>query len=74
MAYQIISQNPSEDGNTIITVVKFDFINKNVTIPHFKPEDQDAIELGISNREITEKKKLGLLPPDVIPEVTPIVE
>lgn len=67
----------SEDGNTITTTVKFDCLEKPIKVPHFIPnmdpsDIEDYITLGLNNRDITEQKKLGLLPPD--PEPEPIIE
>jgi hypothetical protein len=32
-----------------------------VDIAHFNPQSNDDIELGISNRAVTEQRKLGLI-------------
>lgn len=55
--------------DTLTTLVQYDFMETPVCIAHFRPQSEDDILLGINNREITEKKKLGLLPPDPEPEI-----
>lgn len=71
MAYTEIARTQMND-DTVVTQVQFDFMERAIWIAHFKPQSEDDILLGISNREITEKKRLGLLPPDPAPE--PFVE
>lgn len=49
----------TRDEDTVWTLVQFDF-GVTCDIPHFMPPDEDYIQLSISNREITEKRKLGI--------------
>ena len=49
------------EEKTIWTTVVFTFDNgdtKEVEIPHFNPKDEEEIQLGISNRFITEQRAL----------------
>lgn len=52
------------EEKTVVTVVEFIFniegveIKKQFTIPHFMPESQDDITLGIENRFISEEREL----------------
>lgn len=56
-----------DEGITVInkivtTTVEF-YINDDIVIveiPHFNPQSDDDIIIGITNREITERKKLGV--------------
>lgn len=56
-----------EEGITIInkivtTTVEY-FINDDIVIvdiPHFNPQSNEDITIGISNREVSERKKLGV--------------
>lgn len=73
MAYTEISRTEMSN-ETVVTQVKFDFMDRAIWIPHFRPQSEDDILLGISNREITEKKRLGLLPPDPTPEPVVLTE
>lgn len=59
--------NPILDGNivTIInklvtTTVEYDLDGEIIIVDvnHFNPQSQDDIELGIQNREVTERRKL----------------
>jgi len=61
MKYKILSS--SLEGTTITTKVEYDFdgIKLTVDVPHFMPENQAAIEQGIINRAITEKKNLDAI-------------
>jgi hypothetical protein len=48
---------------TVNTKVEYDFLGYGkhiVDISHFNPQSNADIELGISNRAVTEKRKLGL--------------
>jgi len=48
---------------TVKTKVEYDFPGHGkhlVDISHFNPQSNDDIELGISNRAVTEQRKLGL--------------
>lgn len=80
MPWTEISREVSEDGNTITTLAKFDCLEEPIEVSHFIAnldplEIEDYIALGLNNRDITEQKRLGLLPPDVIPPVEePVVE
>lgn len=71
MAFTEISRTQLNE-DILTTLVQYDFMESLVCITHFRPQSEDDIILGINNREITEKKKLGLLPPD--PEPEPIIE
>ena len=55
MAYKILDQH---DEITVRTLVKYDDIEEPILIPHFCPKDQKEIELGISNRHISELRAL----------------
>jgi hypothetical protein len=49
---------------TVKTKVEYDFSGyglHTVDIAHFNPQSNDDIELGISNRAVTEQRKLGLI-------------
>ena len=49
---------------TVKTKVEYDFSGYGkhvVEIAHFNPHSESDVELGISNRAITEQKKLGLV-------------
>lgn len=74
MAWVEISREVSEDGETITTLVQYDFLNQPILVSHFvlniNPSNvEQYIQLGLGNREITEKIKVGLLPPPPIPEI-----
>ena len=57
----------TEDGidmpetKTVFTTVLFDFMDEEIEIPHFNPQSEKDIELGISNRYISEKRAYDLL-------------
>jgi hypothetical protein len=57
MAYEILDKQTSV-MTTVWTLVKFDFLEEAINIPHVNPESEDDIILGIENREISEKNKL----------------
>ena len=44
------------ETKTIFTTCKFDFMDKPIEIAHFNPQSEKDIELGISNRYISEKR------------------
>lgn len=48
---------------TIFTTIEYDFDGTIVVVevPHFMPQDETYITLGIENRAITEQRKLGLI-------------
>lgn len=56
-----------DEGITVInkivtTTVEF-YINDDIVIvdiPHFNPQSDDDITIGITNREVSERKKLGV--------------
>ena len=56
-----------DEGITVInkivtTTVEF-YINDEIVIveiPHFNPQSDDDITIGITNREVSERKKLGV--------------
>lgn len=73
MAYTEITRTQMNE-DTLVTQVQFDFMDRAIWIPHFRPQSEDDILLGISNREITEKKRLGLLPADPTPEPVVLTE
>ena len=49
------------ETKTIFTNVQFDFMNEPIEIAHFMPQSEKDIELGISNRYISEKRAYDLL-------------
>ena len=51
----------SREEKTVMTLVEYDFNGTVVTvnIPHFMPQSEDDIILGITNREVTEFEKLS---------------
>lgn len=72
MAWSEINREVSEDGETITTLVQYDFLSEPINVAHFVlniSNIESHIQMGLNNREISEKKKLGLLPPDPIPEI-----
>lgn len=49
--------------NKIVTTKVEYYINYNIVIveiPHFNPQSDEDITIGISNREVSERKKLGV--------------
>ena len=49
--------------NKIVTTTVEYYINYNIVIveiPHFNPQSDEDITIGISNREVSERKKLGV--------------
>ncbi|HLC78037.1 MAG TPA: hypothetical protein VJH92_02845, partial [Candidatus Nanoarchaeia archaeon] len=44
------------ETKTVFTVVQFDFLDEPIEIAHFNPQSEKDIELGISNRYISEKR------------------
>ena len=59
MAYTILSTETNV-LTTVFTLVKFDFLDEPINIAHTNPADDADIELGISNREVSERNKLGI--------------
>jgi len=57
MAYTILSTETNV-LTTIFTLVKFDFLDEPINIAHTNPTGDEDIQAGISNREITERRKL----------------
>jgi len=57
MAYEILDIQ-TNTLVTVFTLVKFDFLDEPINIPHINPTGDEDIQKGISNREITEKRKL----------------
>ena len=57
MAYEILDTQ-TNTLVTVFTLVKFDFLDEPINIPHINPTGDEDIQIGISNREITEKRKL----------------
>jgi hypothetical protein len=45
----------------VFTTVKFDFMEDEIEIAHFNPQSEKDIAQGISNRSISEQRKLGLI-------------
>lgn len=65
-AYDTNGDETPGQGQTITnrlvkTLVEFDIAGEvfQLEIPHFNPQSEDDIILGIQNREITERRKLG---------------
>lgn len=56
MAYEILERR---DSITTYTLVKYDFLDEPVLIPHFQPQSEADIILGIENRQVTELEKLN---------------
>lgn len=49
--------------NKIVTTTVEYYINDDIVIvdiPHFNPQSNEDIAIGISNREVSERKKLGV--------------
>ena len=61
MTYKIIEVTQFEE--TIFTLVEYNFDGTIivVNIPHFMPNNNDEIELGITNRALSEKRKLDAI-------------
>ena len=57
MAYEILDKQTSVI-TTVWTLVKFDFLEEAINIPHVNPKSEEDIILGIENREISERNKL----------------
>jgi hypothetical protein len=57
MAYEILDKQTSVI-TTVWTMVKFDFLEEAINIPHVNPTNEEDIILGIENREISERNKL----------------
>lgn len=58
----MIEEIARREEKTVWTTVVFTFSDnstKEVEIPHFNPKDEEEIQLGISNRFITEQRALG---------------
>jgi hypothetical protein len=50
-------------ANKIVTTTVEYYINYNIVIveiPHFNPQSDEDITIGITNREVSERKKLGV--------------
>ena len=56
MSYKILDTQTSI-LTTVWTLVKFDFLEKPINIPHTNPTGDEDIQLGILNRETSERKK-----------------
>jgi hypothetical protein len=58
---EIIGQEISIINKIVKTLVEFNIEGEvfQLEIPHFNPQSEDDIILGIQNREITERRKLG---------------
>lgn len=57
MAYEILDKQTSII-TTVWTLIKFDFLEEAINIPHVNPANEEDIILGIENREISERNKL----------------
>lgn len=59
---EIPDQGTTLTNRTVITTVEYEFGDDKVIleIPHFNPQTEDDILLGISNREISEKRNRGI--------------
>lgn len=51
---------PARDETTVFTTIEYDFdgIKVTVEVPHFMPQSEDDIILGINNRGVSERRKL----------------
>jgi hypothetical protein len=58
MVKYTITNKRQADETIFLTVVYADLNNLTVEIPFFMPDDMAAIELGISNRFESEKRKI----------------
>lgn len=56
MSYEI-KDRQTVVSTTVWTLVKFDFLEEEINIPHFNPQSEGDILTGIENREITERNK-----------------
>lgn len=58
---EIPGQGQTVTNRLVKTLVEFDIAGEvfQIEIPHFNPQTEVDITLGISNREITERRKLG---------------
>ena len=57
----MIQEISRREDRTVWTTVVYTFSDgstKEVEIPHFNPSDEEEIQLGISNRFITEQRSL----------------
>lgn len=57
MAYEILDKQTSLT-TTVWTLVKFDFLEDAISIPHINPANDEEIIKGIENREISERNNL----------------
>ena len=58
---EIPGQGQTITNRLVKTLVEFDIVGEvfQIEIPHFNPQTEADITLGISNREITESRKRG---------------
>ena len=59
---EILGQGTTITNKIVTTKVEYDIDGESVIvdIPHFNPQSEADITLGISNREVSERKKLGV--------------
>lgn len=46
---------------TVYCTVKYDFLQEEIVIPVVNPQSEDDFTTAFSNREISEKRKIGLI-------------
>ena len=58
MTYKILNIQANEETITTTIEYNFDGVIVTVNIPHFMPQNESDIEIGILNRAASEKRKL----------------